>query len=174
MGLLTRTLRLPFIRGSGRPVFSLTTNGVEVVVLYDSGAVTPVWAKNERMLKEAFPLVEKQERTCLLSGFGKGALTCAVYKIPEFSLGTGENCYVVRNLPIILSENPSIGCDMIFSATMFAHADVTIRQREERSITFIFDKEVYYSAPLWSREHLGITTWTQEEPDEIARSNRAE
>ena len=151
MASSTRTLRLPFISGKTRPVFVFYANGNEIVALYDTGAVTPVWSKSEKRLKEAFPLAEEQERTCLLSGFGKGALTCAVYKIPEFSLGTGEGRYVVRNLPIVLSENPSIGCDMVFSATMFAHADVTIKQREERSITFLFDKEVYYSAPLWSR-----------------------
>ena len=78
-----------------------------------------------------------------------GAVTCSVYKIPEWSLGNGEERYVIRNLHILVGENPSIGCDMILSATMFSHADVMIRQREEKSITIYFDKEAYFSAPLW-------------------------
>ena len=139
-------------------MFKFETNGIKVIALYDSGAVTPVWAKNERMLKEVFPLAEKQERTCLLSGFGKGAVSCNIYKISEWALDNGEERYVIKNLHIIVNENPSIGCDMILSATMFSHADVMIRQKEEKSITIYFDKG---TAPLWGKERMSITTWTQ-------------
>ncbi len=157
-----RTLRFAFISGSSRPIFELYANGNEVVTLYDSGAITPVWVKDEKKLKAVFPLAEKQERTCRLSGFGRGIVVCGVYKIPELSLENEEERYVIRNLHIVVNENPSIGCDMILSATMFSHADVMIKQREEKSITIYFDKDVYFSTPLWGKERMSITTWTQE------------
>ena len=96
-----------------------------------------------------------------MSGFGLGAVICNVYKIPELSLENEGERYVIRNLPIVVNENPSIGCDMVLSATMFSHADVMIKQREEKSITIYFDKETYFSAPLWSNGHMSIATWTQ-------------
>lgn len=162
MASLTRTLRFMFISGSSRPIFSFVANGSEeVVAMYDSGAITPVWAKNERMLRSLFPLVEKQTRSCLLSGFGMGAVVCSVYKITELSFENEGERYVIRNLPIVVNENPSIGCDMVLSATMFSHADVMIKQREGKSITIYFDKETYFSAPLWSNGHMSIATWTQ-------------
>jgi len=153
-----------FISGSSRPIFSFIANGgEEVIAMYDSGAITPVWAKNERVLRSLFPLAEKQERGCLLSGFGRGAVVCNVYRIPELSLENEGERYVIRNLPIAVNENPSIGCDMVLSATMFSHADVLIRQREEKSITIYFDKDTYFSAPLWGKERMSIMTWTQEQ-----------
>ena len=72
MEQLAPTLRLTLINHATRPTFSYKRNNVEILALYDSGAIVPVWCASEKAFLKAYPEAELDKRNGLIFGIWKG------------------------------------------------------------------------------------------------------
>ena len=133
-------------------------------MMFDTGAETPVWCKEEEKLLRFYPDVIKKDEKCFLSGFGKGYVEANVFVIPDFSLQVEDNCYRVKNLQIIQSVRPDIGCDFILSDTVFSNVDTLIYRNRKRHLDICYYKDQYYCTPMYAdAERFRITVWPQSE-----------
>lgn len=162
MASSNRILSLRLINALTRPMILYCSNGIEVTTLFDTGASTPVWCMGETKLMAAYPDATKIDAKCEVSGFGRIASECDIFKIPQFILSDSNGKYIIRNLHIAETVNPAIGCDFVMSDTMFAKADTTVVRRGERQLVISCDREEYYCTPKIYNHHFGISVWSQE------------
>ena len=147
-----------------RQIFRCTTNGISVLMMYDSGAQMPVWCSGDKLLLQAYPQSERTKYLCEISGFGKEAETCPVYLIPEFKLAIDDVEYKIKNLMVAELEKPFIGCDFLLSETMFSKADTLTKRRGKRELQIIYDnsqRPFICTAKNLGKEVAGITIWGQ-------------
>lgn len=81
--------------------------------------------------------------------------------IPVFQLVDGQSTYKIINLQVSVCAHPVIGCDFVFSDTMFSKADTFIQRRKEKAIDIIFDKSKYICTPKYAGSRFTVTTWAQ-------------
>lgn len=143
MELLEQTLTFKLFNSKSRPSFVFFNNKIEIICLYDTGAVTPVWCMGERKFLKTYPEAIKQNNNCYISGFGQGREECFVYIIPKFELSNGYATYIINNLKLAVCNRPAIGYDIVLSETMFSMVDTVIRRRSGKLISFCFNKKEY-------------------------------
>ncbi|MBR1669446.1 MAG: hypothetical protein IJ695_01990 [Butyrivibrio sp.] len=158
------TLQLSLISHAERPTFSYIRNNIEILAMYDSGAVVPVWCASEKALLKAYPNAELDQRKGFISGFGKDKQECKIYKIPEFELSEGDKSYKIENLYIAACKRPQIGCTLIMSETMFSKTDTFIKRRNRKFLELYFDKDKFQcTLKYFSEDKFSIAIWAQEE-----------
>ena len=123
---------LSLLDNAQRPIAKLE-NFFRIRALLDTGAVIPVWVRDETDLKAigGVPIAYNQ----MFSGFG-GETVGTLYKIPLFKCGD----LMFPNLPIIASRI-DLPCQMILSATMFSHLIYEIDDYCHKLNVTIPDKE---------------------------------
>ncbi|MBR3624661.1 MAG: retropepsin-like domain-containing protein [Selenomonadaceae bacterium] len=128
MKQFTLTLR----KDIGRPTVILD-NFFYLDALLDTGAVLPVWVRDEADLKAigGVPIAFNQ----IFSGFG-GLTKGTLYRIPLFKCGD----LIFPNFPIIASRI-DLPCQMILSATMFSKLIYEIDDYHHKLNVTIPDKE---------------------------------
>jgi len=161
---LVQTLRLNLINSQSRPTYSFSRNGVEILAMYDSGAIVPVWCLSEKSLLKSYPEAILVNETGYISGFGKGKEECKIYKIPVFELSDENATYRINNLHIAVCKQPQIGCTLIMSETMFSKTDTLIKRINEKSLIFYYDKTEYNCTfKYYSADKFSIAIWAQNE-----------
>ena len=105
-----KQITLPLTKKSQRPVVILE-EFFHLNAMLDTGAVLPVWVKNEDFLVKigGIPVAYNQP----FGGFG-GMTTGTLYKLPYFRCGD----LIYPEMPIIASHI-NLPCQMILSAPMF-------------------------------------------------------
>ena len=122
-----------------RQIFEYNLDGGKVKMLYDSGAQIPVWCVGELPLKAAYPDAVKTELTGNITGFGKEAEECTIFRIPMFSLKSGDIVFRIKDLLVAEIYKPSIGCHLLLSETMFSKTDTITTRRKERVLHIAYD-----------------------------------
>ncbi len=77
-------LSLKLVNTATRPIYVYQIGRIEVKALFDTGAAAPVWCTGEKMLKEAYPDVEKIAKQCMIGGFGGLLKKCDIFRIPKY------------------------------------------------------------------------------------------
>lgn len=164
MGQSEQVLLLKLHNSRERPIFTYTSNNEDVTMLFDSGALAPVWCMGKNKLLRAYPEAMNKNEKCLISGFGKEAIEGDVYTIPLFRLTDQGVSYQIKGLQIAVCKAPGIGCDFVLSDTMFSKADTMIRRRNGKALEIFFDKEEYHCTPKYNndRTKFSVTVWAQE------------
>ena len=158
----TQTLVLPLTSRRARQLFKYDNGNEKLTFMYDSGARIPVWCSGEEMLLKAYPNAEKQQLTCIVSGFGKEPETGAVYKIPQFVLSDDSVVFIINNLYIATIEKPTVGCDLILSETMFMKTDMNIYRINKRELHIIYEEKEFQCTPIRRKDNLDeVTVWSQ-------------
>ena len=101
---------LPLMKDRQRPTVRLT-NFFQINAMLDTGAVLPVWVRDEDELRAigGIPVAPNQP----FGGFG-GMTMGTLYRIPTFRCGT----LLYPEFPIIASRM-DLPCQMLLSTTMF-------------------------------------------------------
>ena len=147
-----------------RPYFCVDN----VICLYDSGAVFPVWCSTEDTLKIMFPNVMKLDYKFPLGGFGgtgNSATLVDVYMLEEFKLSED---LVFKNLCMALSTNKDIECDLILSDSLFNKMKCSVNRLNPNSpvLEITHEKDIYYIKPTIHKEvktvYDGLCNFTQQ------------
>ena len=148
-----------------RPIFTHTVNNEDITMLFDSGALAPVWCMGKNKLLRAYPEAVNKNEKCLISGFGKEAIEGEAYTLPLFQLTDQGVSYKIKNLQVAVCKAPGIVCDFVLSDTMFSKADTMIRRRKGKALEILFDKEEYCCTPKYNndRTKFSVAVWAQEE-----------
>ncbi|MBR3621908.1 MAG: hypothetical protein IKN43_00970 [Selenomonadaceae bacterium] len=103
---------LPLVRQAQRPT-AILEDFYHLSAMLDTGAVLPVWVKDEKQLKklDAVAIAFNQP----FSGFG-GKTFGTLYRLPFFRCGD----LIYPNFPIIAS-NIDLPCQILIPATMFSN-----------------------------------------------------
>ena len=159
-------LSFPLTNTRSRQIFEYNVDGGKVRMMYDSGAMIPVWCNGERMLKMAYPDAVKTDFIGNISGFGKESEECSIFRIPMFSLKSGETEFRIKDLLIAEIYKPAIGCHLLLSETMFTKTDTITTRRKERALQIVYDdvgRAFICTARRNGKELMGLTVWTQEQ-----------
>ena len=105
-----KQITLPLLLIDPRPVVHLEKD-LNINAMLDTGAVVPVWVKEEKILQAIGGIKIRENAT--FGGFG-GNTTGSLYHIPTFTVGD----LTFPHLPVIVSEMDA-PFHMILSATMF-------------------------------------------------------
>ena len=116
----------------------------------------------ERKLLLACPDAVKTGMQCELTGFGKHARVCNIYKLPLFDLNEGGVHYRIANLYIAEARNPSIGCDFVLSDTMFAKTDTNILRMKDKRLVITFENHDHRCTFRQMGKRMSISTWAQD------------
>lgn len=128
---------LKLVEDYERPVIELDMLFKGCTALVDSGALIPVWTKSEDLLQKLGATLIKKDYP--FSGFG-GEATGNLYK---FDLVLDD--FIYPQMPIVACQNDDIPGFIIFSATMFAKMDYTIKNSTKEFIAFSFDGQKCYN-----------------------------
>lgn len=107
-----------------------------ILLLFDTGASTPVWCLGSSRFRKKFPDAVKMNYKFLLTGFGRSEAELVsflenpesdeaqnyfadVYSIPEFILKTEEKQVIWKNLNVAVTDRRFSGVHMILPYTMF-------------------------------------------------------
>lgn len=107
-----------------------------ILLLFDTGASTPVWCRGLENFKDEFPYAVKMSYRFLLTGFGRSEAELVsflknpeigeaqnyfadVYSIPEFILKTDEKQVIWKNLNVAVTNREFSGVHMILPYIMF-------------------------------------------------------
>ena len=155
-------LQLNLINIVKRPMCSFIHNDVEILALFDSGALIPVWCTSEKAFLKAYPEAELINKDGYISGFGEGVSKCKIYKLPVFELSNGNDFYRILNLHVAVCQNPEIGCSLVMSDTMFSKTDTLIKRRGNKMLEIFADKNEYQCTFQYlDSGKLSISVWTQ-------------
>lgn len=110
---------LELVNEVDRPLIRADELFDDCTALFDTGALIPVWTKEEEILKRLGAEFIKKDYE--FSGFG-GKTTGNLYRL-NFTLGE----YTYPNMPIVAAFDEAIPGYLLLSATMFSEMDVTIR-----------------------------------------------
>ena len=116
----------------------------------------------EKELLKAFPSAIKKEETYKLTGFGKGAVEASAFVIPDFRLEKGDACYCIKNLQILQTYRPDIGCDFLLSDTIFSNVDTFIYRHGKKQLEIRYYKPEYQCTPIYGNDRFKISVWSQE------------
>ena len=108
--IIMKQFTLPLIEDNSRPILKIE-NFFNIYAMLDTGAVIPVWIKNETFLKTIGGEIIAYNQP--FGGFG-GEARGTLYRIPVFRLGD----LIYPELPVIASSI-DLPCNMLISATMF-------------------------------------------------------
>ena len=156
-----QSLVFELVSRKSRPVFRHRIGAEEVTFMLDTGAETPVWCLTEKRLLRAFPDAEKKEETYKLTGFGVGAVEAAAFVIPEFKLESNDSCYFIKNLQILQTYRPDIGCAFLLSDTVFSNVDTLIYRHGKKQLEIRYYKPEYQCTPIYGNERFKIAVWSQ-------------
>ena len=159
-----QVLRFPLINTLSRQIFEYNTGGVDILMMYDSGAQIPVWCRGEALLLKAYPDAKKTDYYCEISGFGKETERCDVYVIPLFELVRDNISFQIKNLFVANLFKPFVGCDLLLSETMFSKTDTLTIRRGKRELQISYDnKERPFICTAIARkmEAREIMVWSQ-------------
>ena len=147
-----------------RPYFCVDN----IICLYDSGAMFPVWCSDEDTLKTIFPNVVKLEYKFPLGGFGgtgNSAALVDVYMLEEFKL---REDLVFKNFCVAMSPNKNIECDLILSDSLFDKMKCSVNRLNPNFpvLEITYEKDVYYIKPTIHKElkniYDGVCNFTQQ------------
>ena len=116
-----------------------------ILLLFDTGASTPVWCSGGNRFKRKFPSAKKMNYKFLLTGFGRSEeelisflrnpnsaevknYFADVYSIPEFILKTEEGQIVWKDLNVAVTDRRFSGMHMILPYTMFSGMKLNFNQ----------------------------------------------
>ena len=156
-----QSLVLELVSRKSRPVFRYSVGTEELTFMLDTGAETPVYCMTENDLLRAFPSAIKKEETYKLTGFGVGAVDAASFIIPEFKLEKDGSCYIIKNLQILQTYRPDIGCDFLLSDTVFSNVDTFIYRHGKKQMEIRYYKAEYQCTPIYGNDRFKITVWSQ-------------
>lgn len=143
------------------------------VLLFDTGADTPVWCGGVKSFEGAFPKAVPESCLFILSGFGRSEKEIVnairnpkegrtdgcivdVYKIPEFKLESGGQCITWKGLPVAVTEHGLSGVDMVLPCTMFRGMILRIcHNRKAMEIEVISPKAVVDVKTVRSTDSIG-------------------
>lgn len=103
-----------------RPIFMAKINHIDINCMLDTGAIIPVFSRNEKIFKRTFSRY-KGVTPCkyvTLSGFGNTKCTGLVYNVPEFTFSDGKHTIKYKDMKV-LHVPSNMPCDLILPATMF-------------------------------------------------------
>lgn len=118
-----------------------------MLLLFDTGASTPVWCYGVDTFKRKFPDAEKKRYRFLLTGFGRSenemvqflrnpnikeadSYFTDVYSVPEFNLKIEHGRIVWKNLNVAVTDRKFSGIHLILPYTMFRHMRISFDQSE--------------------------------------------
>jgi len=157
-----QSLVFELVSRKSRPVFRYRVGTEELSFMLDTGAETPVYCMTEKELLKAFPSAIKKEETYKLTGFGKGAVEASAFVIPDFRLEKGDACYCIKNLQILQTYRPDIGCDFLLSDTIFSNVDTFIYRHGKKQLEIRYYKPEYQCTPIYGNDRFKISVWSQE------------
>lgn len=116
-----------------------------MLLLFDTGASTPVWCQNTDVFLEFFPKAKKKNYRFLLTGFGRSEMELVnflknpnneeaeryftdVYSVPEFILKTKEGQIIWKDLNIAVTDRKFSGVHIILPYTMFGGMKISFNQ----------------------------------------------
>ncbi|MCI9079072.1 MAG: hypothetical protein HFH68_09155 [Lachnospiraceae bacterium] len=116
-----------------------------MLLLFDTGASTPVWCYGVNSFIKKFPYAKKMNYKFLLTGFGRSEAELInflkkpdasefqnyfadVYSIPEFVLTAKEEQVIWKNLNVAVTNRAFSGVHMILSYTMFGGMKLSFNQ----------------------------------------------
>lgn len=102
---------LPLVKNAQRPT-AILENFHHLIAMLDTGAVLPVWVKDEKTLQAMGAVAVAHHQP--FGGFG-GMTTGTLYRLPLFRCGE----LIYPEFPVIASRI-DLPCQMLLSATMFS------------------------------------------------------
>ena len=157
-----QSLVLELVSRKSRPVFRYRVGTEELTFMLDTGAETPVWCMTEKELLKAFPDAVKKDNTYKLKGFGVGEIDASAFVIPEFRLEKEGSCYLIKNLQVLQTYRPDIGCDFLLSDIVFSNVDTLIYRHGKKLLEIRYYKAEYQCTPIYGNDRFKITVWSQE------------
>ncbi|MFG6392859.1 MAG: hypothetical protein K1W24_01515 [Lachnospiraceae bacterium] len=74
-----------------KPKFNLDINGIRLICLYDTGAITAVWCGSKELFEETFPKRELQQSKFSIGGFGgRKRILTDIFRVDGFRMGEIE------------------------------------------------------------------------------------
>ena len=166
MGSQDLILSFPLTNTRSRQIFEYKRDNGDILMMYDSGAQIPVWCVGKTLLKVAYPNVEKTDLIANIAGFGKEFEKCSIFRIPMFTLKSGDIEFCIKDLLVAEIYKPSIGCHLLLSETMFSKTDTITTRRKERTLQIAYDdvgRAFICTARRNGKELVGLTVWTQDQ-----------
>ena len=160
-----RILSFPLNNTKSRQIFEYNVDGVNIWMMYDSGAQIPVWCAGEKILKGTYRDAVKTDFVGNISGFGKESETCQIFRIPMFSLKNEKAEFCVKDLLVAEIFKPFIGCHLLLSETMFSKTDTITTRRKERTLRVVYEdleRPFICTAKRNGKELVGLTVWGQD------------
>ncbi|MCX4327345.1 MAG: hypothetical protein OSJ45_08625 [Lachnospiraceae bacterium] len=134
-------LKFNILQRTHRPVVKYEN----MLLLFDTGASTPVWCQGIDTFKDRFSKSGKMDYKFLLTGFGRSEAELVnflkkpynaeinnyfadVYSVPSFSLKTAEGCITWKNLNIAVTNREFSGVHIILPYTMFGGMEISFNQ----------------------------------------------
>ena len=135
----------------------------DLLLLFDTGASTPVWCYGVASFKRKFPKAIKMDYRFLLTGFGRSEAELIsflrnpsiskvnnyfadVYSIPEFILKNKEGKIIWKNLHVAVTNRKFSGVHMILPYTIFGGIKISFNQTKSISEIIIeSDSTVKYT-----------------------------
>ncbi|MDE6615294.1 MAG: hypothetical protein K2K35_01915 [Lachnospiraceae bacterium] len=116
-----------------------------MLLLFDTGASTPVWCQSDNTFLEFFPTTKKKNYRFLLTSFGRSEAELVsflespnggeaqnyfadVYTIPKFVLTTEEGHIIWKDLNVAVTDRRFSGVHMILPYTMFDGIKLSFNQ----------------------------------------------
>ena len=117
----------------------------DMILLFDTGASTPVWCQGIGSFLEFFPKAKKMNYRYILTGFGRSeaeliaflknpneegiaSYLVDVYSIPEFIMETEDEKIVWNNLNVAVTSRRFSAVHMILPYTMFGGMKLSFNQ----------------------------------------------
>lgn len=122
---LTPVAELPL-----RPHFKIPTNDTDIDVLFDTGAVYPVWTKSSKALEDSFSHTKPAGFKFWLSGFGGPGGWCDAYIIPKIEIRKDVVLYNVTCAHFYIDDSKPRLYDLLLSPALFGSASIGFNLRK--------------------------------------------
>lgn len=145
------------MNGDLRPIFSCKIGAQKVVIMFDSGAETSVWAFPIQLLLETFPNAFKLNAKFPITGFGQGVEMADMWNVGDLVLKGRGGSVTIKDFCVAVMPEKRFNATLILSMGIFSKSDILFSYSgNNKYIVFKCNKEIHYKLNLLNEQIQGV------------------